>query len=289
MKKRFRRALIVVSALVFVVFAPVPGAMAAAQRVVSMNLCTDQLLMLVADKTQIASLSHLARDETLAVMSAEARNYPVNHGRAEEIYLSRPDLVLAGSYTQFNSINMLRGLGISVEQFAPVRSLKDIPANLRRVGALVGREARAEALVAAFQSQLAEAQRTERAENVPAAIYYANSYTAGQGTLMDEVVGAARLENIADRLSLTGTRSLPLELLVMESPDVLVTARKTGHPPALAHEILRHPALRRTIHRQGEVAIHTKYTICGLPFITRAIEMLTKAGDVVTSQAESRK
>ncbi|MES9929463.1 MAG: hypothetical protein ABW158_15245, partial [Candidatus Thiodiazotropha sp. 6PDIVS] len=34
------------------------------QRVVSLNLCSDQLLLMLADPSQIASVSHLAREET---------------------------------------------------------------------------------------------------------------------------------------------------------------------------------------------------------------------------------
>ena len=41
-------------------------------RVVSVNLCTDQLAMLLARPGQLISVSHLAADETISLMSAEA-------------------------------------------------------------------------------------------------------------------------------------------------------------------------------------------------------------------------
>ncbi|MDX5591938.1 ABC transporter substrate-binding protein [Pseudovibrio sp. SPO723] len=253
-----------------------------------MNLCTDQLLMLVAAPEQVRALSHLASDDTLAVMNEEAAKYPVNHGRAEEIYLMKPDLILAGTFTRHTSINLLRELGIRVEQFSPVRSLNEIPANLRKLGAIIGREEAAERLVEAFENELALAKESARTNKVPAAVYYANSYTSGDRTLMNEVMSAAGLENIAKRLNLSGTKGLPLELLVMEAPEVLITAREMVHPPALAHEVLRHPALYNTIHSQGEVAIDSKYTICGLPFVNVAVEMLRIAGDRVARTPEEK-
>ena len=46
--------------------APARGGDAAARRVVSANLCADQLLLTLADRSQIASLSYRAVDETLS-------------------------------------------------------------------------------------------------------------------------------------------------------------------------------------------------------------------------------
>ena len=73
-------------------------------RVVSMNLCTDQLAMLLAAPGQLISVSHLASDPMASTMVAEAQAYPVNRGGAEQILLMEPDLVLAGSYTSLASV-----------------------------------------------------------------------------------------------------------------------------------------------------------------------------------------
>ena len=67
------------------------------QHVVSMNLCTDQLAMLLAAPGQLVSVSHVARDPRASALADQAMAYPVNHGDAEEIYLAKPDLVLAAA------------------------------------------------------------------------------------------------------------------------------------------------------------------------------------------------
>src|SRR5690606_31042246 len=66
----------------------------APQRVVSMNLCTDQIAMLLAAEGQLISVSDLAADPRMSSMADKAAAYHENHGRAEEIYLMRPDLVI---------------------------------------------------------------------------------------------------------------------------------------------------------------------------------------------------
>ncbi|PKP83954.1 MAG: ABC transporter substrate-binding protein, partial [Alphaproteobacteria bacterium HGW-Alphaproteobacteria-2] len=49
-------------------------------RVVSINVCTDQLAMLLAAPGQLLSVSHLARDPYSSAMAAEARAWPANRG-----------------------------------------------------------------------------------------------------------------------------------------------------------------------------------------------------------------
>jgi len=125
------------------------------QKVVSMNVCTDQLAMLLAGEGQLHSLSALAVDPRISGMVEEARAFHINSARAEEIYLMKPDLVLAGTYTARASVEMLERLGLRVVRFAPANSLADVPLRLREMGAVLGREARAAELVAAFEAGLA--------------------------------------------------------------------------------------------------------------------------------------
>ena len=72
-------------------------------------------------------------------LADEAAAFRVNHGLAEEIFLMKPDLILAGTFTSRATVNLLKRLGFRVEEFAPERSLSDIRASLRRMGALLGR------------------------------------------------------------------------------------------------------------------------------------------------------
>src|SRR5690606_34859374 len=92
-------ALAVLPAILLALVCAAGAASAAPARVVSMNVCTDQMAMLVAADGQLRSVTHLATDPQTSAMVDEAKAFPVNHGLAEEIFLMRPDLVLAGTYT----------------------------------------------------------------------------------------------------------------------------------------------------------------------------------------------
>lgn len=248
----------------------------APRRVVSMNVCTDQMAMLVAGDGQLHSVSYLASDPATSVMADEARRLAVNHGQAEEVFLMQPDLVLAGSYTTRATVGLLRDLGIRVEEFQPETSFEDVRASLRRMGDILGRRERAETLVTELDSKLAGAKARSH-PNITVATYFANSYTSGAGTLIDAVVAASGLTNLATKLGLTGTQQLPLELLVMAKPDMLVDSEARYAAPALAQQTFTHPAYKMLAQETRHVSVPARYTICGAPFTAMAVEMLTQA------------
>lgn len=246
------------------------------QRVVSMNVCTDQLAMLVARQGQLHSVSYLARDAGTSAMAEEAGAYVVNHGLAEEIFLMKPDLVLAGTYTTRTTVSLLRRLGFRVEEFQPEASFDDVRANLRRMGGLLGNPARAEALIAGMDAEIA-ALESARPRRLRTALYFANSYTAGAGTLVSEVVKRAGLENIAETLGMAGTARLPLELLVLSDPELLAGGRSRQDKPALADQNFTHPAYRALARETAEAPLESRLTVCGGPFTLEAARALQDA------------
>ena len=251
-------------------------ATAAPARVVSMNVCTDQLAMLLARPGQIASVSYLARDAGTSVLAEKAAAIPVNHGLAEEIFLLAPDLVLAGTYTTRTTVALLRRLNMPVEEFQPESTLEDIRQNLLRMGRLLGSEERARALVTQFDADVAAAAPKENGRRPVAAPLYANSMTSGRGTLVAEVLAAAGYDNLGSRLGLEGTARLPLELLVLSRPDLLMRGDDRWDAPAMAQEVLDHPALRRLAAETSEAELAARHTVCGTPFTAQAIRRLAE-------------
>ncbi len=242
--------------------------------VVSINVCTDQLALLLVDDTQLQSVSYLSRDPLLSVMTEKANQFPINHGQAEEVSLMKPDLVLAGTFSSRATVSLLRDLGVRVEEFAPARSFEDIRAHMKRMGELLGREEEASQQIAAMDVALSLIKQPEHKQTV--ALYYANSYTSGRGTLIDEAIRLAGLENIADKAGVRGSAMLPLEMLVMEKPDILVRGSR-GRPPALAFENFEHPALRALEGHTRTVALNDNLTVCGGPFSVQAVAKLAEA------------
>jgi iron complex transport system substrate-binding protein len=264
--------------------APAPAAAEPApQRVVSINLCTDQLAMLMAAPGQLRSVSFLATEKGTSMMVDEASRYRLNHGQAEEIFLMQPDLVLAGTYTAKATVSLLKELGFRVEQFKPASSFDDVRASLIRMGVLLHREQRAAELVAKLDQGLSDLA-TRKVPARTAAFYYANSYTSGSGTLADAIVKAAGLTNMGETLGFKGMTRLPLELLVAANPDIIIEGDSQYGAPALAKENFVHPAFKALSGRV--VPIPDKYTICGAPFTLEASRMLQRAALAQDGQAQ---
>ena len=252
------------------------SAPAAPQRVVSINVCTDQLAMLIAGEGQLHAVSALARDPHSSAMVEEAEAYAVNHALAEEVFLMKPDLVLAGTFSSRATIDLLRTLGIAVEEFAPANSFDDVRGDILRIGALLGREARAAALAAELDAGLAAlAAAPPRRRSV--ALYEANSYTAGKGTLADAIIGAAGLVNVAGEMGIVGGGRVPLEMLIVARPDMVATGFRDYDAPALAQENFVHPAFAALEARSQPVAVPVPNMICGAPFTLEAAFVLQRA------------
>ncbi|MEM9966954.1 MAG: ABC transporter substrate-binding protein [Pseudomonadota bacterium] len=246
-----------------------------------MNLCTDQLAMLVAAPGQLHSVSYLAADPAGSAMAAEALYYTINHGLAEEIYLMQPDLVIAGSFSTRTTVNMLERLNVPVVVLEPVSSLEEVPKRLREMGAALGRETAAEALIIEYNQRLS-ALRDTSDKRPSAALYYANGYTSGDRTLAGQILVAAGFENAAVQAGYTSGGILPLEVLAMLQPDALISGRQFAGG-SRSEEILDHPVVAALRDGRAKGAIVGSDWICGTPHVLRAVEDLNGLRQVLTA------
>jgi iron complex transport system substrate-binding protein len=242
------------------------------QRVVSINLCTDQLALLLASPGQLVSVTRLSHEDTDSVMGEQARALPANGSGAEEVYLLKPDLVLAGTFTSMATISMLRNLGIEVVQFAPARALSDVPERLAQMGEALGREAEARAMIDHFNAELA-ALSVAPAHRPRAALTYVNNYSSGRHSLAGDVLYAAGFDNVAEEAGLGSVGVLPLEQLVLLAPDVIIQGR--NYPGAArAEDNLDHPALSslKGTYMAGELT--DRDWVCGTPTVLNAVRTM---------------
>lgn len=253
------------------------------RKVVSMNVCTDQLAMMVAGEGQLHSLSQLSIDPRTSAMAEEAQAYHINSARAEEIYLMQPDLVLAGTFTARASVEMLERLGVRVLRFEPAYSLADVPERLREMGEALGQPERAAELAEEFEAGLA-ALRAAAPDKRPRAIQYvANGFTQGENTLSDEMIEAAGFSNIAAELGISFGARMPLELLAMSAPDLVMTSEL--YPGASRSEdVPQHPVVAAVTQDRAPVRMASRDWLCGTPFVLRAIKALAAERAAVEGQ-----
>ena len=251
------------------------AATAEPMRVVSINLCTDQLAMLVAAPEQLISVSHLAFDPRGSAMADEAQAYVPNRGLAEEIYLMEPDLVVAGSFSARATVEMLKRLGVPVEIFDPASDLEAVSDRLIQMGEALGRQDVANALVAEYEARLAALAVTDD-DRPSAVLYQANGYASGDQTLAGQILSAAGFENAAIEAGFTYGGFMPLEVLAMLDPDIVISGER--YPGASrSEEILDHPVVESFREGKARGTITDRDWVCGTPYVLRAIEGLAQA------------
>jgi len=238
-----------------------------------MNLCTDQLAMLIAAPGQLVSVSYIAHDPRSSAMSEQAAAYPANRGLAEEIFLMQPDLVIAGRYSTRATTAMLERLGTPVAVFDIARNMDDVRARILQMGKVLGREARAEAMVADFDAQLG-ALRADPAIRPRAALYSANGFTSGDNSLAGQILRAAGFNNIAAEAGYGAGGVLPLEMLALSDPDAIITGQRYGNT-SRAEAVMDHPAIHALRQGRPGAPITDHDWVCGTPHVLRAIAEIT--------------
>ncbi len=259
--------------------AGIAGAVIAApQRVVSLNLCSDELVLRLASPGTVRSVTWLARDPALSNVSALAQNVPVNRGLAEDVVPLAPDLVLAGAYTTRTAVALLKRLGIPVLELTIPSSVEEALTQIVVVAEALGTRASGLQLAAQIDEQLAALPAVLPNSARPiAVVYQPNGLTIGSGSLINDLFNRAGLRNLAVERRIDNYGHLPLELLLAAQPDLLITNAADGRGPALANEVLRHPALARRYGAARTVSMPSAWWSCGGPRMVDAVRRLQQA------------
>ena len=246
-------------------------------RIVSLNLCADQLVVLLVPPHRIASVTYLARDREISHVWRRAESLQINYGRAEEVIAQEPDLVVTGKTTTRPAAALLTRLGFNVVELDIARDIAGVRAQLRQVAQAVGEVELGESLIATMDRRIEAIRSTAPLVRPLAAIYRLTSGTAGRGTLMDEILGAAGYENLARRLGLDGQAHLPLETLIVNQPEFLIIDAPYADTPTLTHQLIRHPALAASPSPPEFLDVASRDWVCGGPFIAETVERLAAA------------
>lgn len=249
----------------------------APQRIVSINLCTDELALRLARPGAVASVSFLSRRADTSNVVAEAMAAPVNHGLVEEIVSYRPDLVLTGLYTGRNVVMLLRNMGVRVVELDTPSTINGVRQQIREAGKLLGGAERAEAIINAFDARLPHIDA--RARKPTAIVLRASGFTTGPGSLLDDILTQAGVDNLAARAPLAGLAQPPLEMVLQAQPDLLILTGEEGEGAALAGEVLGHPALRTLAQRTPVVMLPAPLWTCAGPGVAEAAARLARVVD----------
>ena len=174
----------------------------------------------------------------------------------EALVRLEPDLVISwDDPDQRTFADQVGALGIPVYR-ANVHTIADVRSHLRRLGVLLDRAERAEALVDSLDQALARvAAAVQGRERVTVyySVWHDPPQTTGPGTFIDEVIEYAGGRNVFGDAS-NAWPLVSLEAILQRNPDALVIARHTGDQPAA-------PWLDRPGWRELEAVRNRRYLV----------------------------
>jgi len=204
------------------------GGEVSAVRVISQTVGTDELLLAVADPSQVAALSHLARKPEFSAVAEEAEKYPqlAQNCDLEGALKYNPTLLLCADYSRVEIVSQARRAGLKVIVFSRYRTMEDAYTNLRLIARELGPDAevRAERVIADCERRIDVLR--ERLQGVKLVRVIAPSnygVIPGDDSTFQDLCDHAGAENLAATLGkLHGHQAPPTEQMLTWPIDRLV-------------------------------------------------------------------
>jgi iron complex transport system substrate-binding protein len=209
---------------------------ASALSVASLNLCSDEYLLLLARPGEVVSVTRLAQDPKESPLWRIARPYSANRGTLEDIVALRPTLLLTMGGSGRSTGLIARRMGMKVVNLPFPATIDDVAANLRRTAAALGDPRRADPWIARIQRLRARAPR-----HATDAIFL----SGGGVSLYPNSPGIEwmRLAGLAQRRLPNGRADL--ELLATRPPALVLRSDYRSKQMSAGQRWLDHPIVSR--------------------------------------------
>jgi iron complex transport system substrate-binding protein len=243
------RAFVCVSAISLALGGAGAAQAAAPSRVASLNLCTDELLLLIAAPQQIVSVTHLSQAEAESPLWRQARRHRRNDGSLVSVAALKPDLVLTMGGGARDRVAIAGKLGIRTLDLPYPQTIADIEQAVARVAGALGREQAARPILASIAALRANAPSGGR-DTIWLGGGGRSLGSTGLGGQWMRLAGLAQRPLAGDRVS--------LEQLLVRPPAVLLRSdyrqgQFSGEQRWLTHPLVRGTARSRSVRTDGRV------------------------------------
>lgn len=259
---------------------------AAPQRIVSTFLCTDEYVFRLVPRDRIAALSYLSTDRhpVVSTIADKVKGMLLTRGSAEEVLALHPDMVVMYRGTNPRLRAHLIETHTPFVETKWANSIADIRDVTRQLGAALGAQDRAKAMIAEMDAKLARAAKKAPHPPVATLIYEPNGY-ANSGGVSDDILRTIGLRDVAPKLKQTRQGRVPVETLVADPPQLLILNGEREATPTQADLVLRHPALRAL--PKSTLVANTALTplLCPGPWSADVAEPLAELGQRARSLA----
>lgn len=257
------------------------------QRIVSLTLGTDELLMDLVPAERIVGLTHLSNDAGISHVSERsgAVKNKIKGNSAEAIFELQPDLVLIADWWALNILQTLRDMGIPVYVYKTPYNVNDVEKMIAEVAEAVGESGKGEMLRQAYHERVKQLRlrrgSTGRRSAVTLSGHGGTNFGA-KGSMYDDMCEYAGIENCLKDLPANGQATLSKEYIIEKNPDVILIPAWTmqGMNQVASREELLADSSLQTVNAIREKRIYPisgKAIYCVSHYVAQEIEVLAAA------------
>lgn len=257
------------------------------QRIVSLSIGTDEMLLALVPAERIAALTYWADDGGISNITEEAKKVPRRvKASAETILGLQPDLVIIPDWQPPELAQILRDAGIAVYVYKQPTMIEPIKQTIAEIARVVGEEEAGAQVVAHMDGELA--QITDKVQQIPAgerqvAVRYTlTGGSGGKGSTFDDICRRAGVENGAALAGLEGDGTLSKEQIIAVNPDLLImpTWDYSGKTDLQQFKtsVAEDPALQpvKAVRQQRLMFIPDRYLSCSSQYIVEGVKALAQ-------------
>jgi iron complex transport system substrate-binding protein len=269
-----RRFEFLIASIVVVLIGGTPARAAELPRIASMNVCTDQLLLTLADPAQILGLSRYSRDASQSWVAGDARRYRLLSGGAEDILVLRPDVVVASLFDKRTTRELLKEQGLHLVEFTVPRSLGEVKDQIREMGEITQHPDRSAAEIARLDAAVARARQVVAHKRYRVLPLSRRGWVSGSESLLSSLLTETGLFNAAGDLGVAFGGFTSLEEIVNLKPDFILVSEAGDTAEDDGRAFLLHPALERFYPPSKRIVIPDRLTVCGGVMLADALDVL---------------
>jgi iron complex transport system substrate-binding protein len=196
------------------------------ERIVSLTLASDEILLELVEKEKIRALSYLSEDQGLSNVAHMVDGIDKLGTNLEEVIAAQPDLVFVADWTDADFISQLNEANIPVYVIATPGSMDEIKETITGIASALGEEKRGKELIDRMQERLDAVNKKvstlEESERFTVLSIDSFYYTYGTGTTFDIIASHAGVVNLAAAAGIQMWGQLSKEQVVEMNPDIIL-------------------------------------------------------------------
>ncbi len=213
------------------------------ERIASVTLASDEILLSLVDPSRLIGVTNLAGDPGISNVAALVGHIPNVLTADPELLISlEPDLVIIATWTDAAVVEQLREAGLTVFMMPSPVGLDAIREAVLLIGNVVGEETAAAALIEEMDARIAAV--SDAVEGVdPLRVLYLTpgGYTSGSPSTITEVIAAAGGIDVAAEAGISQFEPISDEFILEQDPDVILLSGWTPWDPTFVDDFESNP------------------------------------------------